>query len=128
MASKQIEKAMEGLVVLIADSNAYTRRLTRMMLTNLGCKATYESSDGLVDGAVGYRGDEDVPVILTQRFATRCTAHRGEMHDARVRNHRRYGRIGVFGFELIAGVAFPKFNYRFALHRRPPEMLTCVMA
>ena len=47
MASKQIEKAMEGLVVLIADSNAYTRRLTRMMLTNLGCKATYESSDGL---------------------------------------------------------------------------------
>ena len=47
MASKQIEKAMEGLVVLIADSNAYTRRLTRMMLTNLGCKATYEASDGL---------------------------------------------------------------------------------
>jgi len=46
MASKQIEKAMEGLVVLIADSNAYTRRLTRMMLTNLGCKATYEATDG----------------------------------------------------------------------------------
>ena len=93
-----------------------------------GRSVSYEASDGLVDGAVGYRGDEDVPVILTQRFATRCTAHRGEMHDARVRNHRRYGRIGVFGFELIAGVAFPKFNYRFALHRRPPEMLTCVMA
>lgn len=47
MASKQIEKAMEGLVVLIADSNAYTRRLTRTMLTNLGCKATYEAGDGL---------------------------------------------------------------------------------
>jgi CheY-like chemotaxis protein len=47
MASKQIEKAMEGLVVLIADGNAYTRRLTRMMLMNLGCKATYEASDGL---------------------------------------------------------------------------------
>jgi two-component system, chemotaxis family, chemotaxis protein CheY len=47
MASKQIEKALEGVVVLIADSNAYTRRLTRMMLTNLGCKAIYESADGL---------------------------------------------------------------------------------
>ena len=47
MASKQIEKAMEGLVVLIADSNAYTRRLTRSMLTNLGAKALYEASDGV---------------------------------------------------------------------------------
>ena len=35
---------MEGLVVLIADSNPYTRRLTRMMLTNLGIKSTYESA------------------------------------------------------------------------------------
>ena len=47
MATKQVEKAMEGLVVLIADSNAYTRRLTRMMLTNLGVKAIYESSEGV---------------------------------------------------------------------------------
>jgi len=47
MATKQVEKAMEGLVVLIADSNAYTRRLTRMMLTNLGAKSIYESSDGV---------------------------------------------------------------------------------
>ena len=38
---------MEGLVVLIADSNPYTRRLTRMMLTNLGVKSTYESGDGV---------------------------------------------------------------------------------
>jgi len=38
---------MEGLVVLIADSNPYTRRLTRMMLTNLGIKSTYESPDGV---------------------------------------------------------------------------------
>ena len=39
MATQQLEKAMEGLVVLIADSNPYTRRLTRMMLTNLGIKS-----------------------------------------------------------------------------------------
>ena len=38
---------MEGLVVLIADSNPYTRRLTRMMLTNLGIKSTYEAGDGV---------------------------------------------------------------------------------
>jgi two-component system, chemotaxis family, chemotaxis protein CheY len=47
MASKQIEKAMEGLVVLVADSNSYTRRLTRMMLTNLGAKWIYEAADGI---------------------------------------------------------------------------------
>lgn len=47
MATQQIEKAMEGLVVLIADSNAYTRRLTRSMLMNLGVKSIYESADGI---------------------------------------------------------------------------------
>ena len=47
MVTQQLEKAMEGLVVLIADSNPYTRRLTRMMLTNLGIKSTYESGDGV---------------------------------------------------------------------------------
>ena len=46
MATKQIEKAMEGLVVLVADANAYTRKLTRMMLLNLGAKSIYEAPDG----------------------------------------------------------------------------------
>jgi CheY-like chemotaxis protein len=46
-STTHIEKAMEGLVVLIADSNAYTRRLTRMMLTNLGAKSIYEAVDGV---------------------------------------------------------------------------------
>ena len=70
MASKQIEKAMEGLVVLIADSNPYTRRLTRTMLTNLGCKATYEAGDGLaaVDGVRAINPDVmildwDMPIL-----------------------------------------------------------------
>ena len=40
MVTQKLEKVMEGLVVLIADSNPYTRRLTRMMLTNLGVKST----------------------------------------------------------------------------------------
>ena len=47
MVAQRLEKALEGLVVLIADSNPYMRRLTRMMLTNLGIKSTYESSDGV---------------------------------------------------------------------------------
>jgi len=38
---------MEGLVVLIADSNPYLRRLTRTMLMNLGLKSIYESTDGI---------------------------------------------------------------------------------
>lgn len=38
---------MEGLVVLIADSNHYTRRLTRTMLTNLGARSIYEAGDGV---------------------------------------------------------------------------------
>jgi CheY-like chemotaxis protein len=46
MASTHIERAIEGLVVLVADSNPYTRRLTRMMLVNLGARAIYEASDG----------------------------------------------------------------------------------
>ena len=47
MATNQIEKAIERLVVLIADSNAYTRKLTRMMLVNLGSKSIYEAADGM---------------------------------------------------------------------------------
>jgi two-component system, chemotaxis family, chemotaxis protein CheY len=47
MATNQIEKAIEKLVVLIADSNAYTRKLTRMMLVNLGAKSIYEAADGM---------------------------------------------------------------------------------
>ena len=31
-SAKEVEKAMEGLAILIADSNVYTRKLTRMML------------------------------------------------------------------------------------------------
>jgi CheY-like chemotaxis protein len=47
MVTQKVEKAMEGLVVLIADSNPYLRRLTRMMLMNLGVKAVYETADGI---------------------------------------------------------------------------------
>ncbi len=47
MALSQAERAIENLVVLIADSNPYMRRLTRTMLTNLGARSIYEASDGV---------------------------------------------------------------------------------
>jgi two-component system, chemotaxis family, chemotaxis protein CheY len=47
MARNAAEKAIENLVILIADGNAYTRRLTRSMLVNLGAKWIYEASDGV---------------------------------------------------------------------------------
>ena len=47
MATQLLSKAIEGLVILVADSNAYTRKLTRMMLTNLGVKSIYEAADGV---------------------------------------------------------------------------------
>jgi two-component system chemotaxis response regulator CheY len=47
MRTTVAEKAIESMVILIADSNAYTRRLTRTMLVNLGCKSIYEVGDGV---------------------------------------------------------------------------------
>jgi len=47
MPTAQFEKMLEGQVVLVADSNHYARRLTRMMLTNLGIQSIYEAGDGI---------------------------------------------------------------------------------
>jgi CheY-like chemotaxis protein len=46
-SAKEMEKAIESLAVLIADNNVYTRKLTRMMLVNLGAKTIYEVGDGV---------------------------------------------------------------------------------
>jgi two-component system, chemotaxis family, chemotaxis protein CheY len=47
MLNTPIEKLIQGLNILIVDSNSYTRRLTRTMLMNLGAKSVMEASDGL---------------------------------------------------------------------------------
>jgi two-component system chemotaxis response regulator CheY len=47
MVSQRFEKITEDLVVLIADGNAFTRRLTRQMLTTIGIRSTYEVADGI---------------------------------------------------------------------------------
>ncbi|HWM83621.1 MAG TPA: response regulator [Pseudolabrys sp.] len=47
MNALQIEKLIEGLGILVVDNNPYTRKLTRIMLTNVGAKAIYEAADGI---------------------------------------------------------------------------------
>ena len=47
LANKSMEKLIQGLNILIVDSNAYMRRMTRMMLMNLGAKSVMEAIDGL---------------------------------------------------------------------------------
>jgi two-component system chemotaxis response regulator CheY len=47
MRKNSTEILLQGLEILIADGNAYMRRLTRTMLLNLGAKSVMEAADGL---------------------------------------------------------------------------------
>ena len=47
MSDKQSEKLIERLGLLVVDQNQYMRKLTRMMLMNIGAKSIYEAADGL---------------------------------------------------------------------------------
>lgn len=47
LTNKSIEKMIQGLNILIVDNSFYMRRLTRMMLMNLGAKSVVEAADGL---------------------------------------------------------------------------------
>ena len=47
MHDKSFEKLLQQLNILVVDHNAYMRRMTRTMLTNLGAKSVIEASDGL---------------------------------------------------------------------------------
>src|SRR4051812_30676256 len=46
MFAGQLDKSLERLIVLVADSNVHSRRLTRTMLANAGARASYEVADG----------------------------------------------------------------------------------
>ena len=63
MANKQIEKMLQGLTILVVDDNAHMRRLTRMMLTNLGAKSVLEAPDGLAALEVIRTADPDVMLL-----------------------------------------------------------------
>jgi two-component system chemotaxis response regulator CheY len=47
MQHSAVENLIQGLNILIVDSNVYMRKLTRLMLTNLGAKSVFEAVDGL---------------------------------------------------------------------------------
>ena len=63
MANKQIEKMLQGLNILVVDDNAYMRRLTRTMLTNLGGRSVLEASDGLATLESIRTADPDVMLL-----------------------------------------------------------------
>lgn len=57
------EKLIQGLNILIVDGNPFMRRVTRMMLVNLGAKSVIEAGDGLAALEAIRACDPDVMVI-----------------------------------------------------------------
>jgi len=47
MPKSPLESMIQGLNILVVDGNAYMRKVTRMMLMNLGAKSVVEAADGL---------------------------------------------------------------------------------
>lgn len=60
MPKQPLDKIIQGLTVVIADKNAFMRRVTRLMLTNLGIKRIIEASDGLAAVEAIRTSDPDV--------------------------------------------------------------------
>lgn len=63
MHDKSVDKLIQEINILIVDSNAYMRRLTRMMLQNLGAKSVIEAGDGLAALEAIRACDPDVMII-----------------------------------------------------------------
>jgi two-component system, chemotaxis family, chemotaxis protein CheY len=63
MLAKQIDKLIEGLSILIADPNPHMRKLSRMMLTNIGAKSVWEAADGLAAVDIIRNADPDVVLL-----------------------------------------------------------------
>ena len=63
MSVKQIDKLLNGLVILVVDDNPYSRKLLRMMLINLGAKSIYEASDGVSALDLVRTADPDVMIL-----------------------------------------------------------------
>ena len=60
---KALEKMIQGMNILIVDDNAFMRKVTRMMLTNLGAKSVIEASDGLAALEAIRTRDPDIMLI-----------------------------------------------------------------
>jgi PleD family two-component response regulator len=64
MQDKPLETSIQGLDILIVDGNVFMRRLTRMMLMNLGARSVTEAADGLT--ALDMIRDNDPDVVLLE--------------------------------------------------------------
>jgi len=60
---KVIEKLIQGMNILIVDDNAFMRKVTRMMLMNLGAKSVIEAADGLAALEAIRNRDPDIMLI-----------------------------------------------------------------
>jgi two-component system, chemotaxis family, chemotaxis protein CheY len=60
---KAIEKMIQGMNILIVDDNAFMRKVTRMMLMNLGAKSVIEAADGLAALEAIRNRDPDIMLI-----------------------------------------------------------------
>jgi two-component system, chemotaxis family, chemotaxis protein CheY len=47
VAVKKFEKLIEPLAFLVVDENQYMRKMTRIMLMNIGAKSIFETTDGM---------------------------------------------------------------------------------
>jgi two-component system, chemotaxis family, chemotaxis protein CheY len=63
MSAKQAEKLIENLGILLVDESLYMRKLTRMMLMNIGAKTIYEAADGVAALDAIRSTNPDVAVI-----------------------------------------------------------------
>jgi CheY-like chemotaxis protein len=63
MNALQIEQLIERLTILVVDHNSYTRKLTRMMLTNVGAKQIYEATDGVEALGVVRTANPDIMIM-----------------------------------------------------------------
>lgn len=63
MSAASIELLIQSLNILVVDDNAYMRRMTRVMLTNLGARSVIEAADGLAALEVIRTRDPDVMVL-----------------------------------------------------------------
>jgi len=63
MSAKPAEKLIENLGILIVDESLYMRKLTRMMLMNIGAKAIYEAADGVAALDIIRTANPDVAIL-----------------------------------------------------------------
>jgi len=63
MSAKEIQKLIERLNIVVADQNQHTRKLTRMMLMNIGAKSIYEAADGVVALDIIRTASPDVAIL-----------------------------------------------------------------